>query len=161
MLVAYRSFKNKQLDIRSFQLIHPQYDGSAWRRKHQQRGSWHGRWIQYQSVSTRGIYSRNLGRDLSERTRKLRSWWVPKERYAWLPRSIVSDILVFSSVGNDNFRGVVDKHLPRYVNAKSKVEKSKIVSDIVNTMRSNSRIGGFVKKVPPRFELGQNYLCIF
>jgi hypothetical protein len=63
----------------------------------------------------------------------------------------------FSSVGNKHFRGVVDKNLARYVKAKSRLQKSQIVSDIVNTMRNNAGTGGFVKKVKNsiRFQLVQ------
>jgi hypothetical protein len=53
-----------------------------------------------------------------------------------------------SSVGNKRLRGVVDKNLARYIKAKSKHEKSQIVSDIVNTIRNNAGVGGFIKKVP-------------
>lgn len=51
------------------------------------------------------------------------------------------------SVGNKRFRGVIEENLVRYVNAKQKQEKSKIVSEIVDTIRRNAGIGGFVKKV--------------
>jgi len=42
-----------------------------------------------------------------------------------------------------------------YQNAKSKLEKSAIISSIVDQVRSNSRIGGFVRKDPLTGQLSE------
>ena len=48
--------------------------------------------------------------------------------------------------GNREFRKIVDSHLDSYAKADSKLEKSLLVSAIVNMVRRNSPNGGFLKK---------------
>ena len=53
----------------------------------------------------------------------------------------------FSHVGNRRFRLVILMNLEKYHNAKNKVEKSIIVTSIVDLIREGSPVnGGFVKK---------------
>jgi len=49
--------------------------------------------------------------------------------------------------GNSRFRDLVRQHQKNYEACTCKYQKSKIVSHIVNTVRSYSPHGGFVKKV--------------
>eukprot|EP00544_Gedaniella_sp_CCMP2646_P007575 CAMPEP_0202497352 /NCGR_PEP_ID=MMETSP1361-20130828/22595_1 /ASSEMBLY_ACC=CAM_ASM_000849 /TAXON_ID=210615 /ORGANISM="Staurosira complex sp., Strain CCMP2646" /LENGTH=267 /DNA_ID=CAMNT_0049128931 /DNA_START=95 /DNA_END=898 /DNA_ORIENTATION=+ len=55
---------------------------------------------------------------------------------------------VQNHVGNRRFRVICRMHLERYNAATSKQEKSRIVSDIVDTIRQASPDGGFVKLDP-------------
>ena len=48
--------------------------------------------------------------------------------------------------GNKRFKLIVESSLQRYSNAPSKLAKSAIVSDIVETIRQSSPGGGVVKK---------------
>ena len=48
--------------------------------------------------------------------------------------------------GNREFRKIVNSHLDSYAKADSKMEKSLLVSAIVNMVRRNSPNGGFLKK---------------
>jgi len=63
-----------------------------------------------------------------------------------------NDVLVgrgktcFNHVGNQRFRLLVNSHLDRYANTKSKLEKSSILKRVVDEVRSRSPSGGFVKK---------------
>ena len=50
-------------------------------------------------------------------------------------------------VGNRRFRVLVDLHVPRYMNAPTRVEKSVVVMKVVDTIRECSGDGGFVKQV--------------
>ena len=52
----------------------------------------------------------------------------------------------FNHEGNKNFRKIVGLFLESYSEATSKLEKSAIVSAIIQTVRSQSGEGGFVKK---------------
>lgn len=52
----------------------------------------------------------------------------------------------FNHEGNKKYRKSVEFFLERYSNAKSKVDKSVIVSAIIDTVRSRADGGGFVKK---------------
>lgn len=52
----------------------------------------------------------------------------------------------FNHQGNKNFRKIVGLFLESYSEASSKLEKSAIVSAIIQTVRSQSGEGGFVKK---------------
>lgn len=52
----------------------------------------------------------------------------------------------FNHEGNKKFRKSVGFFLERYSNAKSKAQKSVIVSAIIDTVRSQAGDGGFVKK---------------
>jgi hypothetical protein len=55
--------------------------------------------------------------------------------------------LCFNHVGNRRFRSIVANNLQRYSNTFSKVEKSIIIQDVVDHIRSTSPMGGFVKRV--------------
>lgn len=46
---------------------------------------------------------------------------------------------------NKHFRVLIEKHLQKYSNASSKLEKSLVVSDVVDTIREGSPMGGFVR----------------
>ena len=48
--------------------------------------------------------------------------------------------------GNQEFRRIVDGHLEAYAGATSKVDKSSVVSEILNAVRSSSPNGGFVRR---------------
>lgn len=52
----------------------------------------------------------------------------------------------YNHQGNKNFRATVETYLPQYFNASSKLEKSLLVSSIVEAVREKSPEGGFVKK---------------
>lgn len=51
----------------------------------------------------------------------------------------------FNHTGNKRFRDIVNSHLQKYSAATTKLEKSLLVSTIVDTVRENSPDGGFVK----------------
>mmetsp|Transcript_27797 Transcript_27797/g.36240 ORF Transcript_27797/g.36240 Transcript_27797/m.36240 type:complete len:342 (+) Transcript_27797:60-1085(+) len=51
----------------------------------------------------------------------------------------------FHHIGNQRFRIIVSNHLQKYSSATTKLEKSLLVSTIVDTVRDNSPKGGFVK----------------
>jgi hypothetical protein len=51
----------------------------------------------------------------------------------------------FEHIGNQRFRAIVSRHLQKYSGATTKLEKSLLVSTIVDTVRDNSPKGGFVK----------------
>lgn len=55
---------------------------------------------------------------------------------------------VFSHIGNKRLRILVDANLNKYSSTKSKMQKTLIVSSIVDAVRSASKIGGFVKQDP-------------
>jgi hypothetical protein len=55
---------------------------------------------------------------------------------------------VANHVGNRRFRVICRMHLDKYSSATTKQEKSRIVSDIVDTIRRSSGKGGFVKLDP-------------
>jgi hypothetical protein len=55
--------------------------------------------------------------------------------------------LLFLSVGNRRFRVCIENNLGRYLKAKTKQEKTDIVSSVYTSMSSSSPHGGFVKKV--------------
>ena len=48
---------------------------------------------------------------------------------------------------NKHFRELIQKHLEKYSQASSKLEKSLVVSDVVDTIRAGSPLGGFVRAV--------------
>jgi hypothetical protein len=52
----------------------------------------------------------------------------------------------FNHPGNRKFRYFIDTFLPSYAAASCKLEKSNVVSDIVDAVRRNSPYGGFVKQ---------------
>jgi len=52
----------------------------------------------------------------------------------------------FNHQGNKNFRRIVGIYLPGYAEATSKLEKSAIVSAIIQSVRTQSPDGGFVKR---------------
>jgi hypothetical protein len=52
----------------------------------------------------------------------------------------------FNHQGNKNFRKIVGIYLPGYAEATSKLEKSAIVSAIIQAVRTQSPDGGFVKR---------------
>lgn len=53
--------------------------------------------------------------------------------------------IVFDHVGNQRFRQLIEQSLDRYVD-KSKLEKTLLITEMVNRVRQNSPSGGFVKK---------------
>jgi hypothetical protein len=53
---------------------------------------------------------------------------------------------IFMHVGNQRFRHIVESRLREYSNATTKLEKSNIICEMVDHVRSNSPHGGFVKK---------------
>jgi len=52
----------------------------------------------------------------------------------------------FNHAGNVKFRAIVQSFLPQYSKAAAKLEKSYILSDVVEQVRKNSGEGGFIKK---------------
>jgi len=54
----------------------------------------------------------------------------------------------YNHIGNQRFRRLVQARLQDYSNATTKLEKSTIISSIVDQVRLNSGLGGFVKKDP-------------
>lgn len=59
--------------------------------------------------------------------------------------------------GNQHFRRLIHQHLEAYSTATVKVEKSAIVSKIIDSVRTKSPEGGFVKKIGGRyFEVGDH-----
>lgn len=52
----------------------------------------------------------------------------------------------FNHPGNVKFREIVQSFLAQYSKAMTKLEKSYILSDVVEKVRKNSGIGGFIKK---------------
>lgn len=64
------------------------------------------------------------------------------------------------SVGNQRFRMIIKLHVDEYMNSNSRVEKSKIVSKIVNNINNSAADGsygaGFVRKVS---RYGTTVLC--
>lgn len=52
----------------------------------------------------------------------------------------------YSHCGNKRFRVLVEQFLDRYSSASSKLEKSAIVSSIIQTIRRNAQLGGFFVK---------------
>jgi hypothetical protein len=55
--------------------------------------------------------------------------------------------LCFNHIGNRRFRSIVSKNLLRYINAATKHEKTLIIQDVVDFIRStSSNGGGFVKR---------------
>ena len=64
-----------------------------------------------------------------------------------------------SHPGNRRFQITIQLYLDRYASCRSKIEKSLIVSEIVDTVRENSQMGGFVKrdrKTGAWFEVGDS-----
>lgn len=55
---------------------------------------------------------------------------------------------VYTHYGNRRLKVLVDINLEKYIQAKSKLEKTIIVSSIVETIREASTSGGFVRKCP-------------
>ena len=61
------------------------------------------------------------------------------------------------SEGNRHMRTLVDERLDEYCKATTKIAKSVIVSEIVDSVREASPNGGFVKEIDGRwFEVGDN-----
>lgn len=54
----------------------------------------------------------------------------------------------FNHTGNVRFRAIVQSFLPQYSKAVAKLEKSYILSDVVEQVRKNSGEGGFIRKDP-------------
>lgn len=54
--------------------------------------------------------------------------------------------VALSHSGNLRFRGMIEASLPRYSRAATKLEKSAIVSSIVDAVRHASPDGGFIKQ---------------
>jgi len=62
----------------------------------------------------------------------------------------------FNHPGNIRFRALVQDQLHSYSSSTSKMEKSKIVRDIIESVRQASPQGGFVKKVNGEwFDVGE------
>lgn len=59
---------------------------------------------------------------------------------------IASYALQYGHIGNSRFRHRVIGMLDAYRQAKSKLDKSKVLSDVVEQVRMNSPLGGFVKQ---------------
>lgn len=63
----------------------------------------------------------------------------------------------FNHTGNRRFRALIEAHLDSYSKASSKIEKSLIVSSIVDSIREASPDGGFVKEEGGHwFEVGDH-----
>jgi len=61
----------------------------------------------------------------------------------------------FNHAGNKRFRAIVESYLEEYSKATSKVEKSVVVSTIIDLVREASPNGGFVKEENGRwYEVG-------
>jgi len=61
----------------------------------------------------------------------------------------------YNHAGNKRFRAIVESYLEEYSKATSKVEKSVVVSTIIDLVREASPNGGFVKKEKGRwYEVG-------
>lgn len=54
----------------------------------------------------------------------------------------------FNHIGNQRFRAIVESQLDRYSKAKTKMDKTVVICEVVNFVRANSPDGGFVKKDP-------------
>jgi hypothetical protein len=54
----------------------------------------------------------------------------------------------FNHIGNQRFRAIVESQLERYSAAKTKMDKTIVICEVVNYVRANSPNGGFVKKDP-------------
>ena len=66
--------------------------------------------------------------------------------------------LAYGAEGNRRFRELVAQHQKNYKACTCKYEKSKIVSHIVNTVRTASPHGGFVKQIDGGwFEVGDRH----
>jgi hypothetical protein len=55
---------------------------------------------------------------------------------------------IFMHVGNQSFRLLVESRLQEYSDAHTKIEKSCIIGEMVDHVRTNSPHGGFVKRSP-------------
>jgi len=62
-------------------------------------------------------------------------------------KQLITGKAAYDHDGNSRFRDLVRQHQKNYEACTCKYQKSKIVSHIVNTVRSYSPHGGFVKKV--------------
>ena len=63
----------------------------------------------------------------------------------------------FNHTGNRRFRALIEAHLDKYEKATSKIDKSLIVSSIVDSVREASPNGGFVREDGGRwFEVGDH-----
>ena len=62
--------------------------------------------------------------------------------------------LAITHVGNENFRMIVSANKHRYSDTRSKIEKTILIYEIVDYVRSLSPNGGFVKK---NFEINRHY----
>jgi hypothetical protein len=77
----------------------------------------------------------------------------------------------FNHSGNQRFRAMIDSRLVEYSKATSKLEKSVIVSKVVNSVRGASPEGGFVKQKGgnwyevgdhiAREKIGQRYVFVY
>ena len=66
--------------------------------------------------------------------------------------------LAYEAEGNRRFRSLVSQHQEKYRACTCKFQKSKIVSHIVDTVRSASPHGGFVKQIDGVwFEVGDRH----
>ena len=54
----------------------------------------------------------------------------------------------YNHFGNRRLRVLVDMNLEQYIQAKTKLDKTLIVSSIVDTIRGASKTGGFVRQCP-------------
>lgn len=61
----------------------------------------------------------------------------------------------YSHTGNKRLRVVIEMNLQKYSNAKTKMEKSLIVSQIVDSIREASHNGGFIKEDGGRMFIGK------
>jgi hypothetical protein len=60
-------------------------------------------------------------------------------------------------VGNRRFRDLIKSHIDRYSQAATKIEKSSIVSAVIDAIRRDSPGGGFVKEIDGKFfEVGDH-----
>jgi hypothetical protein len=67
--------------------------------------------------------------------------------------------LCFNHIGNARFRAIVLANIPRYHSSDSKLEKSHIIQEVVEYIRSTSPNGGFVTKdieTGRYYEVGDN-----
>ena len=77
-----------------------------------------------------------------QQTRQLPSDYVPGDNDVICGRGNEC----MNHIGNLNFRNTIENMLDRYSKAISKNDKSTIIVEIVNQVRQNSPLGGFIKK---------------
>lgn len=67
---------------------------------------------------------------------------------------------IFSHAGNQHFRQCIESNAPRYNQAKTKLDKSLIVIEIVDEIRQKSKIGGFVKAIKAKGQISKSWVEI-